>query len=91
MKIIDNKLCRENKSHFKLNGDAKTKFNTEAEAVVKCYEINSIVNREYKMVAYKCPVCNYWHIGNSKKRLSLEEKEKFVIKYKEIRIKLKVW
>lgn len=35
MKIIDNKLCRENKSHFKLNEDAKTKFNTKAEAVVK--------------------------------------------------------
>lgn len=88
MKIVDNKLYRESNSHFNLNGKAKIKFNTEAEAVIKCYEINITDSQKYKMVSYYCPICKHWHIGNSRNFLSSKEKKKLIVKYKEIRIKL---
>jgi predicted RNA-binding Zn-ribbon protein involved in translation (DUF1610 family) len=40
------------------------------------------------MVSYQCPVCGKWHIGNSKKELTSDEREKIRKKYKTIRIKL---
>ena len=79
---------REPKSHFLLNGQAKIKFNTESDAVLQCYEMNIQDKQVHKMVPYRCSVCGKWHIGNSKKELTFDEKEKIRKKYKTIRIKL---
>lgn len=88
MLVVDDKLVRVPKSHFLLNGQPKIKFNTEDDAVLRCYEMNIQDKQVHKMVSYQCPVCGKWHIGNSKKELTSDEREKIRKKYKTIRIKL---
>ena len=88
MEIINNKLRREPKSHWLLNGKAKIKYQTERDAVLRCYEMNMKDSQQFKMVSYKCPVCQAWHIGNSGNELEPKDRDKIRRKYKEVCIKL---
>jgi len=88
MEVVGDKLVRLPSSHFLLNGKPKIKYNTEEDAVIRCYEMNIKEGQVHKMVTYQCPVCKKWHIGNSKKVLTPEEREKIRKKYKTIYIKL---
>ena len=88
MFVVNDKLVRKPSSHFLINGKPKIKFNSEYDAVIRCYEMNIRDGQVHKMVTYKCPVCQKWHIGNSHKILTDEERDKIREKYKTIRIKL---
>ena len=88
MMVVNDRLVRQPGSHFLISGKPKIKFNTECDAVLRCYEMNIRNGQVHKMVTYKCPVCQKWHIGNSHKILTEEERDKIREKYKTIRIKL---
>ena len=88
MKVLGDRVIREKNSHFNLNGEPKIKYNTESEAVIRCYEMNMKNGQVHKMMTYKCPVCQKWHIGNSHRVLTQDDKDKIRKKYKEVCIKL---
>ena len=56
----------------------KKSYETELRAQKICFEINLKPETIHKLVAYKCPVCNKWHIGHHASKY-LDEKDKIKI------------
>jgi len=57
---------------------AKKSFDTELRAQQECFKLNLKPEAIHKLVAYKCPICNKWHIGHHNSK-SLDEKDKIKI------------
>lgn len=73
---------------FGLNGNRTYKpkrgFDTELKAQELCFKLNLKPESIHKLVSYKCPICNKWHIGHHVgKVLDVNEKEKIRKKYNE--------
>ena len=76
-----------NKKHwtpegFNIDGSTRYKvkrsFETEIKAQSICFQLNLKPETIHKLVAYKCPVCNKWHIGHHSNK-TLDEKAKLKI------------
>lgn len=56
---------------------AKIAYETEQEAIAAARRENLNPKNIHKLSAYKCNICQKWHIGrNSRKELTDEEREK---------------
>lgn len=68
------------RSHFRIiNGVevAKKTYSTEKDAIQAARFINSQENTIHKMVAYKCMICEKWHIGSNGRELTKQDKESY--------------
>lgn len=74
-----------NRQHYKvesmdLEGNkkyvAKKAYDTEIQAQETCFFLNLQPNAIRKLVTYKCPVCNKWHIGHGGKVIDAVERDK---------------
>ncbi len=66
---------------------AKKGFDTELRAQQECFKLNLKPETIHKLVAYKCPICNKWHIGHhSSKSLDDKDKSKIQKQYNEWKI-----
>ncbi len=66
---------------------AKRSFDTELRAQQECFKLNLKPETIHKLVAYKCPICNKWHIGHhSSKSLDDKDKAKIQKQYNEWKI-----
>lgn len=59
----------------------KKAYETEKEAIHAAMVINTQDKTIHKRQAYKCSVCNKWHVGRGKTILTDEEKQKLKIKH----------
>lgn len=76
---------RKARSHYKIfNGEFVEKkcYENEDEALHVTRLLNSSKYKIWKMVAYKCDKCGKWHVGNSHKRLTDEDRERYKEKLK---------
>lgn len=65
---------------------SKKGYNSENEALLKCYQLNISPYTIHKAVVYKCSVCGKWHIGHhSNVDLTAEDKEKIRIKFEKFK------
>ena len=68
----------------------KKSYNNQKEAQYLCKKVNSDPKSVFKMVEYKCKVCNNFHIGRSKQLITNKERNKYgkmTLKSKKKRIK----
>lgn len=68
---------RSSRSHFKIEfGVLKPKksYETEKDALKIARFLNTKENIIHKMVAYKCLVCEKWHIGSNDKELTEDDR-----------------
>jgi hypothetical protein len=79
-KVKSNNPCQRFKS-FDNDGNPifvdKIKYNTDKEAIEAARQMNIQEKVIHKLVAYKCPVCHYWHIGRNKTVLSPKDKNHY--------------
>lgn len=61
-----------NQCYKTINGNIKykIKLNTDIEAITEAKRINSKPQQIHKVVAYKCAICGYYHVGKSLKELN---------------------
>jgi len=65
----------------------KHDFDNELKAQQRCFELNLRSDTIHKLVTYKCPICNKWHIGHhSSKSLDEKDKKKIQKQYNEWKI-----
>ena len=60
---------------------SKRTYDTELKAHKACFELNLKPEMIHKMVSYKCPICQKWHIGHHNTILSEGEKTKIKQQY----------
>lgn len=56
----------------------KIGYSSDKEAIEMARVMNCREHTIHKLVAYKCPVCQKWHIGRSRKVLTEKEKEHYM-------------
>ena len=61
---------------------SKKAYNSEHDALIAAFNINIRPETIKKIVAYKCPVCNKWHLGHNNTILSTYEKNKIKERFK---------
>jgi hypothetical protein len=64
----------------------KKAYDTELKAQEMCFFLNLQPTSITKMVAYKCPVCQKWHIGHGGKIIDANEREKIRLQYEKWKI-----
>lgn len=57
---------------------SKKKFNTLDAAIALAKKVNSYEDRIYKVIAYKCKICHYYHIGRNGKEVKEKDREKYI-------------
>lgn len=63
---------------------AKRSFESELRAQQECFKLNLKPETIHKLVSYKCPICNKWHIGHhGGKQLNEESRKKIQKQYNE--------
>ena len=76
-------------AYYDANGEKvykpKKKYETETEALKAAYRVNSSEKTITKVAAYKCAVCGKWHLGRTCHILTLEDKEKYSNKLKNLK------
>ena len=55
----------------------KKAFDTLEKAISHCKMINSLPDRKFKIVSYKCKCCYKFHTGRNGNNISNKEKEKW--------------
>lgn len=55
----------------------KKAYNSDKEAITAARKMNLKGKQIHKAVAYKCSVCNKWHIGRNSKILTEKEKDRY--------------
>lgn len=55
----------------------KKPYETDKEAIESAKHINLKSKTIHKLVAYKCSVCQKWHIGRNKKELTDKDRDKY--------------
>ena len=55
----------------------KRGYNTDKEAIEVARKMNLRERQIHKMVAYKCPYCNLWHVGKNHTVLTEKDREKY--------------
>lgn len=69
------------RSHYKygIGGvkEEKRCFETEKDALLAAFKINSKPQTIHKVVAYKCAKCQKWHIGRNTTELTEEDKQEY--------------
>lgn len=59
-----------NRSCYAKNGNLKSRWKTDKEAIENAKYINTKYPKDRtKLVAYKCPVCHHYHLTTKKKRI----------------------
>jgi hypothetical protein len=65
----------------RINGELidkpKRKFETLEAAIKHCKQVNSLDDRKFKVVSYKCHVCHKFHVGRNGTDIKPKEKLKF--------------
>lgn len=65
----------------RINGELidkpKRVFNTLEDAIKHCKLMNSLPERKFKIVSYKCKVCHKFHVGRNGNEITNKEKNKF--------------
>ena len=56
----------------------KVGYSTDKEAIERARVMNCRKDTIHKLVVYKCPICQKWHIGRSKKVLTEKEREHYM-------------
>jgi hypothetical protein len=63
------------------NGDHifvdKVRFKTDKEAIEAARVMTLHENTIHRLVAYKCPVCHYWHIGRNRSVLTEKDRKRY--------------
>lgn len=77
----DSNNIRKHFTSYMVDGKVFTKekigYSSDKEAIEKARVMNCREHTIHKLVAYKCPVCQKWHIGRSRKVLTEKEKEHY--------------
>lgn len=66
----------------------KKAFDSERDALIAAFNINIRPETIRKIIPYKCPVCNKWHLGhnhtmlNNTEKLKIKNRLNFLIKNK---------
>jgi hypothetical protein len=55
----------------------KIKFKNLESAIKHAKSVNSLPDRKYKVVSYKCHICYGFHVGRNGKELSTKDKDKY--------------
>lgn len=65
----------------RINGELidkpKKPFDTLEQAIKHAKSVNSLPDRKFKVVAYKCKSCHKFHVGKNGNTISDKEKEKW--------------
>ena len=56
----------------------KVGYSTDKEAIERARVMNCRRDTIHKLVAYKCPICQNWHVGRSRKVLTEKEREHYM-------------
>jgi hypothetical protein len=64
----------------------KKAYDTELKAQQMCFFLNLQPTSITKVVSYKCPVCQKWHIGHGGKKINAAEREKIRQQYEKWKI-----
>ena len=56
----------------------KIGYSIDKEAIEMARVMNCRRDTIHKLIAYKCPVCQKWHIGRSRKVLTEKEREHYM-------------
>lgn len=75
------RLTRANLTHYTKDSKPKIGF-AEKDAVRECYRLNSKPTQTHKAVAYKCPTCGMFHIGQKHAVLTNEDREDYARRLK---------
>jgi len=62
----------------------KIGYLTDKEAIERARVMNCREHTIHKLVAYKCPICQKWHVGRSRKVLTEKEREHYRKAYTDI-------
>ena len=66
---------------YMVNGEwfekEKKSFDTDKEAIEKARLMNLDLKTIHKVVAYKCKVCQKWHVGRTHKVLTEKDREHY--------------
>ena len=77
----DSNNIRKHFTSYMVDGKVFTKekigYSSDKEAIEMARVMNCREHTIHKLVAYKCPVCQKWHIGRSRKVLTEKEKEHY--------------
>jgi hypothetical protein len=62
---------RTSQCYREINGNIvyKVKLKSDKEAIAEAKRLNSKPNILHKVVAYKCAICGFYHVGKSRKEL----------------------
>lgn len=73
--------ARKHFTSYMVDGKVFTKekigYLTDKEAIERARVMNCRENTIHKLVAYKCPICQKWHVGRSGKVLSDKDREHY--------------
>ena len=77
----DSNNIRKHFTSYMVDGKVFTKekigYSSDKEAIEMARVMNCREDTIHKLVAYKCPVCQKWHIGRSRKVLTEKEREHY--------------
>ena len=78
----DSNNIRKHFTSYMVDGKVFTKekigYSSDKEAIEMARVMNCREHTIHKLVAYKCPVCQKWHIGRSRKVLTEKEREHYM-------------
>lgn len=78
----ENKIKNGHTTTIYVNGVAKEKekisYETDKEAIEQARLMNCRPETIRKVVAYKCPVCQKWHVGRSGRTLNEKDREHYL-------------
>ena len=78
----DSNNTRKHFTSYMVDGKVFTKekigYSSDKEAIEMARVMNCREHTIHKLVAYKCPVCQKWHIGRSSKVLTEKEREHYM-------------
>lgn len=63
-----------------LEDKPKRAFATNELAIAHAKQVNSLPDRKFKVVAYKCGTCHKFHVGRNGNEISNKEKQKWTKK-----------
>ena len=78
----DSNNIRKHFTSYMVDGKVFTKekigYSSDKEAIEMARVMNCRRDTIHKLIAYKCPVCQKWHIGRSRKVLTEKEREHYM-------------
>ena len=78
----DSNNIRKHFTSYMVDGKVFTKekigYSSDKEAIEMARVMNCREHTIHKLVAYKCPICQKWHVGRSRKVLTEKEREHYM-------------